>query len=45
MEFKNMNSVYVTFFEDVPPARTTVGATLSSTKMMVEIDAIAYDPE
>ena len=44
-EFSNMNSVYVKFFDDVPPARTTVGAPLSSPKMKVEIDAIAYVPE
>ena len=44
MEFKNMNSVYVTFF-DVPPARTTVEASLVNPKMRVEIDAIAYVPE
>lgn len=44
-EFRSMNSVYVTFFDNVPPARTTVGAPLSSPKMRVEIDAIAYVPE
>ncbi|MDP6049116.1 MAG: RidA family protein [Candidatus Bathyarchaeota archaeon] len=41
-DFKSMNGVYVTFFGDVPPARTTVGAPLVSPKMLVEIDAIAY---
>jgi len=41
-EFRPMNSVYVNFFGDPPPARTTVGAPLSSPKMRVEIDAIAY---
>jgi len=44
-EFRQMNSVYVNFFDDPPPARTTVGAPLSSPKMRVEIDAIAYVPE
>jgi len=44
-DFKQMNSIYVTFFDDLPPARTTVGATLSSLKMKVEIDAIAYVSE
>ena len=41
-EFRQMNSVYINFFNDPPPARTTVGAPLSSPKMKVEIDAIAY---
>jgi len=41
-EFKRMNSVYVGFFSDPPPARTTVEANLSSPKMKIEIDAIAY---
>jgi len=40
-----MNSVYVNFFDDTPPARTTVGAPLSSPKMRIEIDVIAYVPE
>jgi len=44
-EFKQMNGVYVNFFDYPPPARTTVGAPLSSPKMRVEIDAIAYAPE
>ena len=41
-EFRKMNSVYVNFFSEPPPARTTVGANLSSPKMRIEIDAIAY---
>ena len=44
-EFKQMNSVYIKFFKDPPPARTTVGAQLASSKMKVEIDAIAYVSE
>lgn len=44
-EFRQMNSIYVTFFDDPPPTRTTVGAPLSSPKMKVEIDAVAYAPE
>jgi 2-iminobutanoate/2-iminopropanoate deaminase len=43
-EFRRMNSVYINFFTQ-PPARTTVGASLSSPKMKIEIDAIAYLPE
>ena len=41
-EFKRMNSAYVKFFSDPPPARTTVETNLSSPKMKIEIDAIAY---
>lgn len=41
-EFRQMSSEYIKFFADPPPARTTVGAPLSSPKMKVEIDAIAY---
>jgi 2-iminobutanoate/2-iminopropanoate deaminase len=41
-DFRQMNSVYVKFFNDTPPARTTVGAFLASPKMKIEIDAIAY---
>lgn len=41
-EFRKMNSVYLKFFSDPPPARTTVGANLSSPKMKIEIDVIAY---
>lgn len=44
-EFRRMNSVYVNFFDDLPPARTTVGASLSNPKMRIEIDAIAYVSE
>jgi len=44
-DFKQMNSIYVTFFDDLPPARSTVGASLASPKMKVEIDAIAYVSE
>jgi 2-iminobutanoate/2-iminopropanoate deaminase len=44
-DFRQLNSVYVNFFENPLPARTTVGAPLSNPKMRVEIDAIAYIPE
>jgi reactive intermediate/imine deaminase len=41
-EFKRMNGIYMQFFEDPPPARTTVKASLSNPKMKIEIDAIAH---
>lgn len=41
-DFRTMNSIYVKFFDDPPPARTTVGTFLASPKMKIEIDAVAY---
>ncbi len=43
--FQQMNAVYITFFPGEPPARSTVQAALSSPKMLVEIEAIAYVKE
>lgn len=43
-EFSRMNSIYVKFFHENPPARTTVGVALSNPTMRIEIDAIAYLP-
>ncbi len=40
--FKPMNEVYKTFFPEPFPARMTYGASLALTRMLVEIDAIAY---
>ena len=40
--FKPMNEVYKTFFPEPFPARITYGASLALTRMLVEIDAIAY---
>ena len=40
--FKPMNEVYKTFFSEPFPARITYGASLALTRMLVEIDAIAY---
>jgi 2-iminobutanoate/2-iminopropanoate deaminase len=39
-DFTEMNKVYQTFFQQNPPARTTIQATLPG-KFLVEIDAIA----
>ncbi len=39
--FAEMNSVYVTFFGDQPPARSTVQAVLPRAGALVEIDVIA----
>ncbi len=40
-DFKMMNEVYKTFFQDKPPTRTTVVAKFAVPAMLVEIDAIA----
>jgi len=40
--FKPMNEVYKAFFSEPFPARITYGASLALTRMLVEIDAIAY---
>lgn len=40
--FKPMNEVYKTFFNEPYPARITYGISLAIPEMLVEIDAIAY---
>jgi 2-iminobutanoate/2-iminopropanoate deaminase len=40
--FQRYNQVYVTYFPDPKPARTTVSAQLPREGMLVEIDVIAY---
>ena len=40
-DFQKMNEVYKTFFQENPPARTTVQAEFVSPGMLIEIDAIA----
>ncbi len=41
-DFKNMNEVYKSFFEQNPPSRTTVQANLPLPNMLIEIDVIAH---
>ncbi len=41
-DFHPMNEVYVSFFGDSRPARTTVGCRFANPNMKVEIDCIAY---
>jgi 2-iminobutanoate/2-iminopropanoate deaminase len=41
-DFRSMNEVYKTFFQEPFPARMTYGAGLALPGMQVEIDAIAY---
>ena len=43
-DFPRMNQVYVEFFGDVRPARTTVEAGFFQAEMLVEIDCVAYLP-
>ena len=43
-EFDKMNEVYIEFFGDVRPARTTVEAQFHVREMRVEIDCVAYKP-
>jgi 2-iminobutanoate/2-iminopropanoate deaminase len=40
--FERYNKVYVTYFPDPKPARTTVGAQLPLKGILVEIDVVAY---
>jgi len=44
-DFVAMNAVYVEFFGDVRPARTTVGASFGAPGMKIEVDVVAYKPE
>jgi 2-iminobutanoate/2-iminopropanoate deaminase len=44
-DYVDMNEVYSDFFDDEPPARSTVQvAALSSSELKVEIEATAYIP-
>ena len=40
-DFKKMNEIYKTFFQENPPTRTTVQAEFVSPGMLIEIDAVA----
>jgi 2-iminobutanoate/2-iminopropanoate deaminase len=42
-DFRAMNEVYARFFDDEPPARTTVQAS-PPVPILVEIDCVAYKP-
>lgn len=44
-DFKRMNDIYVTYFPDYKPARTTVPGVDWGTGFLVEIDVIARVPE
>jgi 2-iminobutanoate/2-iminopropanoate deaminase len=44
-DFGAMNQVYIEFFGNDKPARTTVEAKFADPKMKVEIDCIAYKPK
>jgi 2-iminobutanoate/2-iminopropanoate deaminase len=44
-DFAAMNAVYVEFFKDVRPARTTVGTSFGAPGMKIEVDVVAYKPE
>jgi 2-iminobutanoate/2-iminopropanoate deaminase len=44
-DFGAMNQVYVEFFGNDKPARTTVETKFADPKMKVEIDCIAYKPK
>jgi len=41
-DFQKVNEVYKTFFQNNPPARTTIEAKFVAPNMLIEIDAIAY---
>jgi len=41
-DFQKVNDVYKTFFQNNPPARTTVEVKFVAPDMLIEIDAIAY---
>lgn len=43
-DFAAMNAVYVEFFADVRPARTTVGTSFGAPGMKIEVDVVAYKP-
>jgi 2-iminobutanoate/2-iminopropanoate deaminase len=44
-EWTKMNEVYMKYFKDKPPARTTVGVSRLGKNSRIEIDAIAIAPE
>jgi reactive intermediate/imine deaminase len=44
-DFGAMNQVYVEFFGNDKPARTTVETKFADPKMKIEIDCIAYKPK
>lgn len=44
-DFTAMNEVYVEFFGDARPARTTVETKFADPTMKIEIDCIAYRPQ
>ena len=44
-DFAAMNAVYVEFFGDVRPARTTVGTSFGAPGMKIEVDVVAYKPQ
>ncbi len=44
-DFGAMNQVYIEFFGNDKPARTTVETRFADPKMKVEIDCIAYKPK
>jgi len=41
-DFQKVNEIYKTFFENNPPARTTIEAKFIAPNMLIEIDATAY---
>ena len=41
-DFQKVNEVYKTFFQNNPPARTTIEAKFVAPNMLIEIDAIAF---
>ncbi len=43
-DFSKMNEVYVEYFGNAKPARTTVAVAFADPTMKVEIDCIAYKP-
>src|SRR5580704_13682875 len=43
-QFTEMNSVYATFFQDTPPARSTIEVSALPKGARVEIEAIALKP-
>src|SRR5256714_3939584 len=42
-DFQKMNEVYATYFNENPPARSTVGASTQPKNARVEIEAISFD--
>ena len=44
-DFQKMNEVYSTYFQDNPPARSTVGVSTLPKNAKVEIEAIAFAGE